>query len=382
MIQGLDWLIKMKQDVESTPFERGANAILSKYTYLDTKKNQLDISAPDSIGFFGNCTITLWALTRIYPSDRFVRVNWPKQGIWRDSDQAGMNLFDLYFNQNTNSECHQLPHLSPLNYHGLYSDLPFDKLSPYVQNYFLPSNAVRQRQEKLEHKYNIDYDKTVALWYRGTDKWTELSTISPRHYILETQRLLANDDDLRVLIQTDQEQVRDNCIAYHGKRAFYFDELPVTTSMTGVHHIPVESRGISNFQFGITLLAVANIIARCRYVVASTGNLGLWACLYRGTAKNTAQFRPRPPDLFSNYAEKLERPNVTTTPEEVSELQIENAYLRSELKAIKNSIMYRCMNFLALRIDRLFPEDTRRGRKMKHVAHWLRSQLKSTANEN
>jgi hypothetical protein len=33
-----NWRIKMKQGVESSPFERNANNFLSKYTYLDTKK--------------------------------------------------------------------------------------------------------------------------------------------------------------------------------------------------------------------------------------------------------------------------------------------------------------------------------------------------------
>ncbi len=367
--------IEMSQGDEGSPFERNTKSFVSECSHLDREKNQLDMITPDSrsIGFFGHCTITLWALTSIHPSDRFVRVNWATQDIWRDSDQARENLFDLYFDQNAKADPHQLSYLPPLDYHGVYSSLPFDRLSPYVQNYFLPSNAVRQRQEELVRKYNIDYEKTVALWYRGSDKFLELSTISPRYHILETQRLLVNDSDLRVLVQTDQEQVRDFCIEYLRERAFYFNELPFTSSLVGVHHIPAESRGISNFQFGITLLAVANIIARCRYVVASTGQLGLWAFLYRGTAKNTVQFRPRAPDLISNYAETRERQNMATNIDEVYGLRLES----SELRAIKNSIMYRCMKFLAVKIDMLFPDNTRRGRARKHVTHWLRPLLGS-----
>jgi hypothetical protein len=367
----------MSQGVESSIFERNARNYASQYSHLDRKKNQLDIITPDqhAIGLFGHCTITLWALTSIYPSDRFVRVNWATQGTWRDSDQAGENLFDLYFDQNTKADPHQLSYLPPLDYHGAFSSLPFDKLSPYVRNYFLPSNVVRQRQEELVHKYNIDYEKTVAVWYRGSDKFLELSPISPRYLFLEAQRLIANDPDLRVLVQTDQEQVRDLCIESLRERAFYFDELPVTSSLTGVHHIPAESRGISNFQFGITLLAVANIIARCRYVVASTGGLGIWACLYRGTAKNTVQFRPRAPDMISNYAETPERPNAATNIDGDYDLRVDYAYLSAELKAIRSSVMYRCMKFFAVKIDALFPDNTWRGRTRKHFTHWLRSLL-------
>src|SRR5208282_1292466 len=351
----------MRQDVEISKFERNVNAYLSQCICWDTKKNQFDLTRADHKGLFSNCTVTLWALTSKYPSDRFVRVNWPGQGIWRNSDQAGKNLFDLYFEQNTKADTRQLSHLPPIDSEGVYSALSFDRLTPYMQNYFVPSNAVRKKQEELVSKYNIDYEKTVALWYRGTDKWIQLSPIPPRYYLLETLRLLANDPDLRVLVQTDQEQVRDMCMSNFEKRAFYFDELPVTSSVIGVHHIPAESRGVSNFQFGITLLAVANIIARCRYVVMSTGNLGLWACLYRGTAKNTAQFRPRPPDLISNYEEKGESVNMAMNPNrspslplsENYELRLENSQLRFELNAIKNSVIFRCVRFFALKIERL-----------------------------
>ncbi|MGP8069928.1 MAG: hypothetical protein ACLP5V_08565 [Candidatus Bathyarchaeia archaeon] len=394
----------MSQSVERTHFEMAVNDYLSNYTFWDPKKNQLDVTTPGHTGLFGVCTVTLWALTSKYPSDTFVKVNWSGQDIWRDSDQAGENLFNLYFEPNTNVDTRQLPQVLPLDYHGVYSALPFNKLNPYVQNYFVPSNAIRKKQEELVSKYNIDYEKTVALWYRGTDKWIELSPIPPRYHILETARLLATDDDLRVLVQTDQEQIRDECMMHFGKRGFYFDELPVTSSLTGVHHIPAESRGMSNFQFGINLLAVVNIIARCRYIVSGTGNLAFWACLYRGSAKNTAQFRPRAPDLISNYEEKLGTANVASNPnrnsfspfeDDVYALRFQNTLLQSEnnrlrsentqvrsafapawfeLNAIRNSVMYRCMKFLASKIDRLFPDKTRRGRMRKRVTHWLSSR--------
>jgi hypothetical protein len=188
---------------------------------------------------------------------------------------------------------------------------------------------------------------------------------------------------------------------YFGKKGFYLDELPVTSSLTGVHHIPPESRRLSNFQFGVNLLAVVNIMARCRYIVSGTGNLAFWACLYRGSAKNTAQFRPRAPDLISNYEEKNDPANVATNPnlnsfspfeDDIYALRLQNTLLRSEntkirselipawfeLNAIRNSAMYRCMKFIALKVDELLPDNTRRGRFRKHITHWLNSLLGPT----
>lgn len=128
----------MKQNVEGTVLERCVNNFLSNRN-ICTKDGQLIVANPDDIGFFAHCLITLWALTSIYPSDRFVRVSWPTQNRWRDRDQSGENLFDLYFDQNQQADLSQLSSLQPVEYHGAYSALQFDRLRPYVQSYFLPS---------------------------------------------------------------------------------------------------------------------------------------------------------------------------------------------------------------------------------------------------
>ncbi len=273
----------MKNAYLTYPFERLVEDVLSSSTQLDEKRRRLTVT--HSEGFFSNCSVTLWALTKIYPSEGFVRVNWPSQDNYRDSDQAGENLFDLYFEQNTNADSRKLSHLRPVNHHGIYADLPFEHLNPYIQSYFVPSAIVRKKQNELIEKYKIDYENTVGLVYRGTDKWSEVGTIPPKFYIMEVERLVAKHPDLRILVQTDQEQVRDECMEYFGKRGFYFDELPVTSSLIGIHTMSQESRQISNFEFGVNLLAVFNLIANCRYVVSHTGNIGLWIYLYRGKSE-------------------------------------------------------------------------------------------------
>lgn len=363
----------MAEDVYDTQLKRQMEGLISKWAHLDVEKNQLYVTPSDSVGFFGNCTMTLWALTSSYPRKSFVRVNWSAQHSWRDSNQAGMNLFDLYFDQNSKADMLQLSQVPPIHYHSTFLDLPFQKLSPYVEHYFAPSKIVLERQRELVNKYDIDYDKIVAIYYRGTDKWSEITPIPLRYYILEAQRLMARDQELRVLIQTDQEQIKEECFDYLGNKAFCFEELPVTSSLTGVHHISAEVRGLSNFQFGTSLLAVANILSKCRYIITSTNNFGLWVMLYRGTAKNTAQLKPRAPALISNYLERLEPSNLERIPEEPYELRFEIAKLSSELKTIKNSFGYRFMKFYAAGVHQLFPDGTRRGKLRETVINRLQA---------
>lgn len=356
-------------------FEKEWTDFLETCTHLDVVKNQLDVMA--NAGFFANCWVTLWSLTRIYPSDKYVKVNWIGQDLWRNNDQTGKNLFDSYFHPSTDLDTHALANVSHINPHGVYRDLEFDKLNPYISNYFAPSEIVRHKLDELVNKYKIDYYNTVGICYRGTDKFTELPPVPPRYHVTEVRRLMKKNPRLRVLLQTDQQQIRDIFSKELGEQVFYLNELPVTKSMTGIHLMSAEERGVSNFEFGTTLLAVINILAKCRYVVTYTGCIGLWIYLYRGNAQNTCQLRPRLPDLISQYVDETGVPSerrtkpghvsTATIEEENYELRTKNVALHYELDAITTSFMYRHMKSLATKIDRLLPDNTARGEFRKRI---------------
>jgi len=80
-------------------FVRRRNDLLDTSTHLDGRRNQIDVT--HSFGFFSNCSVTLSGLTRVYPSERYMKVNWPCQDIWRNDDQVGKNFFELYFHPNS-----------------------------------------------------------------------------------------------------------------------------------------------------------------------------------------------------------------------------------------------------------------------------------------
>ena len=121
------------------------------------------------------------------------------------------------------------------NAHGFYEDLHFKKLNAYVHNYFNPSSLVKGRIQQFFEKYRICPDRTIGVCYRGTDKVFEVRAISPSRYLSEVKKLLKKHTDLRVLVQTDQKQVRDYLLSEIGPAAFYIEELPVTCSSSAMH---------------------------------------------------------------------------------------------------------------------------------------------------
>jgi hypothetical protein len=271
----------------------------SEYWRVDRERYQIEITVES--GFFALCTHTLLALTQCYPSETYFTVNWPRQNQWRNNDQIGKNLFELYFHPNPAVDLHSLAKVHPTHQSLVYEDLDFEKLNPYIQNYFLPSEIVRAKQEELLRKYNIEYENTIGLCYRGTDKWLEIAQIQPEYYVQEVKRLVAQDPELKVLIQTDQLQIRDRFVRVLGERAFFLSELPVSSSPIGIHAMSESERGISNFELGIRLLAAVTILAKCKYTITHTGSIGLWTYLFRGTPRNGCQLKPGPPDVYSSF---------------------------------------------------------------------------------
>jgi hypothetical protein len=265
--------------------------LLAGYKHLvryDPQRKQLKLL--HDAGFFSNCTVTLQSLTVLYPMEGYIEVIWPTQNTWRDVDRSRENLFHEYFQPKHPSSAKEMQFVPRFNYHGFYEDLHFKKLNTYIHNYFNPSSLVNNRIQQFVEKYHIRPEKTIGLCYRGTDKATEFPAVSPSCYLLEVQKLLKKYNDLRVLVQTDQKQVRDYFLAEIGSAAFYFEEMPVTCFSSAMHIITEKT--ISNFELGVNLLAAVKILAQCEYLVSHTGNVSLWIFLYRGSPRNSCQLRP------------------------------------------------------------------------------------------
>ena len=84
-------------------------------------------------------------------------------------------------------------------------------------------------------KYHIDFDKTICICFRGTDKHTEIATVSPLNFIQAAKSILEQNPDFKIFIQTDQSQVRKMMMAEFDTRAFFINEIPVTSGRTVMH---------------------------------------------------------------------------------------------------------------------------------------------------
>ena len=180
--------------------------------------------------------------------------------------------------------------LPPFERHGVYASFPLDVLRAYADLYFKPHPRVLAFADLLVATYRLDLSNTVVLLYRGTDKAIEVTPATPESYAAVAAALLAREPGLTVLCQTDQAQARD-AIALCLPQTIWFSELPVTEGDRAIHNLDVASEfKLTKAEMSLRLLAMTTLVARAKYVVTHTGNLGAWVAIYRGQRDGLYQF--------------------------------------------------------------------------------------------
>jgi hypothetical protein len=245
-------------------------------------------------GFFSNCSITLNCLIDLLNSKISPQaINFSKSfKDYRTATQTEQetDLYPFYFKIDHGKPASTNGRLSKPNHHEVYRIINFDSYTPIVQKYFGLSDPVYSCYKFFLKKYHIDLAKTVAVVYRGTDKYKEVKLAEPNLYLRKAEQILKSDPSLRVLIQTDQKQVRDLFMDHFGDKCFFLEEMPVTEGQKVLHMVDQDALGVDKCEFGKTLLAATYLLSRCRFVVNHTGNMAFWICLFRGNSDDLFQF--------------------------------------------------------------------------------------------
>jgi hypothetical protein len=286
----------MRDSIETMPLPSAdddpAHRVLGHYALYRFEDRSLHLGWHS--GFFSNNTVALWSLCELL-KDRLVvdRIHYLFGfSAYRNCDQP-IYEYDLYPDYFTPDSAVTLPDpqlIRFVNHHGLYHELNHEWLNPLLNRYFSPSEGIRRIVDAWKVKYRFDGSRTIGVCYRGTDKGTEVKLADPRAYLNVTRNLLKKHPDYRVMIQTDQQQVRDLFLREFGDCCWFIEELPVTSGQASLAHISTRERGVDRHQFGLRILASALLLADCNQLVNHTGNMGLWIALFRGHREHAVQF--------------------------------------------------------------------------------------------
>lgn len=238
-------------------------------------------------GFFSCCSIKLQSIVKYINLSQKM----PK-GV--DSSQ----LFDLYkeesrdltldyFEDYNNINQHVTSPIYFINDHQYmnYDILQYKLLTPLILKYFYPSLKIVDIFNKLQQKYDIIYDNTLAVYYRGTDKHTETPLASFNDFYEQIIKIVKNNNNIKILIQTDTASFIDYINHKDLKNIIIINENAVSYSNLGIHNV----RG-GNYEHMLYFLSTVLMISKCKYIICGSGNCSLWMMLYRQNSKNVIQY--------------------------------------------------------------------------------------------
>lgn len=175
-----------------------------------------------------------------------------------------------------------------------YKKIDFASVTPFIDKYFNPSQHVRELVEMYETKYNIDYEHTIGVFYRGNDKNKETCIASYDEFInkvAENEIQSAKDGKPlnRFFVLPDEVGFMDEMIHWCKDRAFTIEELPICENKDSAmfFELPYSERA----GYAAKFLAAVIVMSKCKHLITHSGNCGLWATLYRGNADNLHQWQ-------------------------------------------------------------------------------------------
>lgn len=173
-----------------------------------------------------------------------------------------------------------------------YKKLNLEFYKNIIDTYFSPSTQVNEKYLKLINDYNIDFNKTIAVCYRGTDKYKECKTTNPEKFIELINKLIEQNPNHKILIQTDDKYAQELFVNTFKDKCFYIKENVTVKGNKGIYEIfnTKEYENCDLINFTQTFDATCRIIANCDVVVINSSNVSCYIAFCRGNSKNFYQF--------------------------------------------------------------------------------------------
>jgi hypothetical protein len=276
--------------VKKTPVNRSNSDSINESSNNYNNKIMSVVSTHNA-GFFSCCSVKLNNIVDFINKykkipdevDSSHQFNWYKKSNNEDITFDYFKHYDYINNISINY---------PINYKHEdqftnYSNLDYDKIIPIVKKYFSPSNHILIIIRNIEQKYNINYDNTCVLFYRGNDKITETNLCSYNEYLIYANLVIKNNPNIIFLIQSDETEFIEFMKNKFPNNSIYFkDEIRHMSKCNNTVDIVMKAQ---NYEFSKYYLGITIIMSRCKYIICGSGNCSIWIMLYRGNNKNVYQ---------------------------------------------------------------------------------------------
>ena len=284
-------------------------------TFIDENKNIYCHITHDA-GFFSVCSDCIFKITEV---SRYLKLNNIEyKNIYIDTSLTfkmyktnySNNFYDYFKACNNFNISKTIDTSIDTNIALLpYSNINFDIFNNYIKSFFQPSDDINKIINYIETKYNLDYENTCCVFYRGLDKTKETCNPSYEEFYNKISNETKDITNVKFLIQSDEAEA----LAYFKKNftnnIVFNDEiryLPKQQTLVE-HHFSKED----NKKYSYFFIAIVYIMAKCKTVYCTTSNVSLWIALFRGNTNNFHQYLKQIDILHGIAKNKLYDDNIT-----------------------------------------------------------------------
>lgn len=178
-----------------------------------------------------------------------------------------------------------------------YKKINFAGLKPFVDKYFAPSEMVLNRVRDLEQQYNIDYENTIGVLYRGNDKVKECGIAGYEQFIECANAIdfckpfdADRGNYFKFLVSPDETEFLEYFNHNSPNKVIcptQWLHMPKDSNTAIFMHLPHSERP----EHALNVLASIIMLSKCKHVITGTGNMSFWLALYRGNVNNFHQIR-------------------------------------------------------------------------------------------
>jgi hypothetical protein len=247
-------------------------------------------------GFFSCCSIRLFQLidffnnkkklpTRIDASKQF---SFYKQNPFDENEDLNFLFFKHY-----NHVEETIEYIDNINYTWddqfiPYKNIDIQKINFFIRKYFTLSDFIKNIITETEKKYEIDYENTISVCYRGNDKWRETKIAKYEDFFIKCDELNKKNQNCKFFLQTDELEFLKEFYK-NFPNTFHLQEIPVIhKNKDGVVHYTINPSNKPTFACDI--LKSIYMLSKSKHVITHSGNCGIWIYLFRNNVENFHQY--------------------------------------------------------------------------------------------
>jgi len=241
-------------------------------------------------GFFSCSSIALEEIIKFHNEKKFLpTVDRKSQYTWY-KDNLDQDVDNFFKERDVNLDLNPEDLKEDIEMESQFSDyslLNFNYAKKIIDIYFSPCQKVKEIEENLIKKYEIDFSKTIAVYYRGNDKNRETTLASYDQYLTKIKQVINENPDHKILVESDElafiDFIRNNIKDFIEIK----ESKKINDRNSNIPHSIDIGEKIINCQI---FLAIVQILSKSDKVIINSGNVGIWICLYRSHINGIYQF--------------------------------------------------------------------------------------------